>query len=69
MGYAGGFTAGGGHGMLSTEFGLSADQTLEFEVITTDGEYLTASPTENAELYRALSGGVSNPFPCLLIIS
>jgi FAD/FMN-containing dehydrogenase len=45
--------------MLSGEFGLSADQTLEFEVITAEGEFLKASPRKNKELYRALSGGVS----------
>lgn len=44
--------------MLSGIFGLGADQTLEFEVITTEGEFIKASPRENKELYRALSGGV-----------
>jgi FAD/FMN-containing dehydrogenase len=32
VGLAGGFSQGGGHGPLSTEFGLAADQTLSFEV-------------------------------------
>jgi FAD/FMN-containing dehydrogenase len=59
VGFAGGFLAGGGHGMLAGMYGLGADQTLEFEVITTDGEVLTVSPSEHRELYRALSGGVS----------
>jgi hypothetical protein len=45
--------------MLANTFGLAADQTLEFEVITTDGRFLTASPLKNKELFRALSGGVS----------
>lgn len=34
VGLAGGFTQGGGHSALSTEFGLGADQTLSFEVWT-----------------------------------
>jgi FAD/FMN-containing dehydrogenase len=59
VGYAGGYTSGGGHGMLSGEFGLSAENTLEFEIITTEGEFLKTSPRENKELYRAVSGGVS----------
>ncbi|KAF2226022.1 FAD binding domain-containing protein [Elsinoe ampelina] len=57
VGVAGGFTQGGGHGALSTAFGLGADQTLSFEVVTTGGQIVTASPTKNSDLYWALSGG------------
>ncbi|KAJ7451951.1 FAD binding domain protein [Mycena latifolia] len=57
IGMAGGYTQGGGHSMLASLYGLAADQTLEFEVITTEGEFLTASPTQNHDLYWALSGG------------
>lgn len=57
VGLAGGFTQGGGHSVLSTNFGLGADQTLSFEVITADGKTLTASATQNTDLYWALSGG------------
>lgn len=32
VGLAGGYTQGGGHGVLSTAFGLAADQTLSFQV-------------------------------------
>ena len=57
VGIAGGYTQGGGHSALSTSFGLSADNTLEFEVVTADGKLVTASRTTNADLYWALSGG------------
>ncbi|EAQ86080.1 hypothetical protein CHGG_07333 [Chaetomium globosum CBS 148.51] len=57
VGIAGGYTQGGGHSALSTSFGLSADNTLEFEVVTAAGEIVTASQTENTDLYWALSGG------------
>jgi hypothetical protein len=57
VGVAGGYTQGGGHSALSTSFGLSADNTLEFEVVTAAGELLTASRTQNTDLYWALSGG------------
>jgi FAD/FMN-containing dehydrogenase len=57
VGVAGGYIQGGGHSTLSSAFGLAADQTLSFEVITTTGTFLTASPTENSDLYWALSGG------------
>ena len=57
VGVAGGYTQGGGHGPLGSKFGLSSDQTLEWEVVTGTGEILAASPQENEDLYWALSGG------------
>ncbi|KAL0570059.1 hypothetical protein V5O48_011901 [Marasmius crinis-equi] len=57
VGFAGGYIQGGGHSLLSSTYGLAADQALEFEVITAQGEFVRASPTENEDLYWALSGG------------
>lgn len=57
VGPVGGYTQGGGHSALSTSFGLSADNTLEWEVVTADGELVIASRTNNSDLYWALSGG------------
>ncbi|EOO01312.1 putative isoamyl alcohol protein [Phaeoacremonium minimum UCRPA7] len=57
VGVAGGYTQGGGHSALSTTFGLAADQTLEFEIVTATGQFVKASRTENADLHWALSGG------------
>lgn len=57
VGLAGGYTQGGGHSALSTSFGLAADNALEYEVVTADGRFLTASRTRNSDLYWALSGG------------
>jgi len=59
---AGGYTQGGGHGPLSSKFGLSADQVLEWEVVTATGLLLTASPTQNTDLYWALCGGGGGTF-------
>ncbi|KAG6364993.1 hypothetical protein INS49_006598 [Diaporthe citri] len=56
VGVAGGYTQSGGHSPLSTAFGLSAHNTLEFEVVTADGRLVTASPSSNADLFWALSG-------------
>ncbi|KAL9003922.1 MAG: hypothetical protein Q9188_003238 [Gyalolechia gomerana] len=57
VGLAGGYTQGGGHSALASKFGLAADQALEWEVVTSDGKFLRASPAENQDLYWALSGG------------
>ena len=58
VGVAGGFTQAGGHSPLSGEFGLSADNTLEFEVVTANGQFVCASPSSKySDLFWALSGG------------
>ncbi|KAF1993967.1 FAD/FMN-containing dehydrogenase [Amniculicola lignicola CBS 123094] len=57
VGVVGGFTQGGGQSLLSTKYGMGADQTLEWEVVTADGTLVKASPTKNSDLYWGLSGG------------
>jgi hypothetical protein len=63
---AGGYTQGGGHSALSTEFGLGADQTLEFEVVAANGRLVTASRTQNEDLFWALSGGGAGNYAVVL---
>jgi FAD/FMN-containing dehydrogenase len=53
----GGYVQGGGHSPLSSHFGMAADQTLEFEVITASGNLVRATRTENSDLFQALNGG------------
>ena len=53
----GGYTQGGGHSALTSRYGMAADQTLEWEVVSANGTLVRASPTENPDLYWALSGG------------
>ncbi|KAM0269563.1 hypothetical protein ACHAPA_004136 [Fusarium lateritium] len=62
VGLAGGYTQGGGHSALSTKFGLAADNTLEFEVVTADGKLVKANRSQNRNLYWALSGAGSGNF-------
>ena len=57
VGPAGGYVQGAGHGPLSTIYGLAADQTLEFEVITAEGKLVKASRKTNSDLFWALNGG------------
>lgn len=57
VGIAGGYTQDGGHSALASKYGLAADQTLEWEVIDGRGNFLTASRSQNSDLYWALSGG------------
>ncbi|KAI0017750.1 FAD-binding domain-containing protein [Xylariomycetidae sp. FL0641] len=57
VGISGGYTQGGGHSSISSSYGMAADQVLEWEVVTMEGEHLVATPEANSDLYWALSGG------------
>lgn len=48
---------GGGHSPLSPLIGMGTDQVLSLEVVTCDGRFVTASESENSDLFWALRGG------------
>lgn len=66
VGITGGYTQGGGHSLLNGAYGMAADQVLEWEAVTADGKHLTATATENEDLYWALSGGGGGTFAVAL---
>lgn len=56
----GGLTLGGGLGWMVRKHGCALDNLLSVDVVTAEGEFLTASATDNPDLFWGIRGGGGN---------
>jgi hypothetical protein len=55
-----GLTLGGGIGWLERKYGLTIDQLRSVDVVTAEGEFVTAGEDDNADLFWGVQGGGGN---------
>lgn len=58
----GGYMLGGGHNPYSGLLGLSCDSLLSLKIVLPSGELVTASPSQNSNLFWASCGGGGGTF-------
>ncbi|KAH5101978.1 hypothetical protein HBH71_224360 [Parastagonospora nodorum] len=65
VGLADGFAQGGGVGDFTARYGLMADNAIEFEVVTADGQVRIINECNDPDLFWAMRGGGGGTFAVL----
>lgn len=64
-----GYMQGGGYGFTSREFGMNCDNVESAQLMLADGRVVTASATQNPDLFWAIRGGTGGNFGILLEVT
>lgn len=64
-----GWATGGGHGWLTSEYGMGADNIFEVEMITPAGEIIVANECQNSDIFWATRGGGGGTFGVITSIT
>ena len=64
-----GYMQGGGYSFTSRTFGMNCDNVLDVRVMLADGRIVTASDTQNYDLFWAVCGGTGGNFGVLLSVT
>ncbi|KAF2183999.1 FAD binding domain protein [Zopfia rhizophila CBS 207.26] len=57
-----GWSTGGGHGWLTSSYGMGADNIFEVEIVTPSGDIVIANECQNTQLFWAVRGGGGGTF-------
>jgi hypothetical protein len=57
-----GWATGGGHGWLTSSYGMGADNIFEIEIVTPTGAILVANECQNSDIFWATRGGGGGTF-------
>lgn len=61
-----GWFQGGGHGPLSAEYGMGADNLLEATLVTPTGDLITVNECQYSDVFWAIRGGGAGTFGVLI---
>jgi hypothetical protein len=64
----GGYLQGGGYGFTSVTFGMNCDNVIDLRVMLADGSIVSASASQNSDLWWAMRGGTGGNFGILLSV-
>ncbi|KAF2995342.1 hypothetical protein E8E13_002255 [Curvularia kusanoi] len=57
-----GWLTGGGHGFLSSSYGMGSDNLLEATIVLPSGETVVVNPCQHASIFSAIRGGGGGTF-------
>ncbi|KAL2839847.1 hypothetical protein BJX68DRAFT_279296 [Aspergillus pseudodeflectus] len=64
-----GWSAGGGHGYATGQYGMGADSILEAELVTPEGELIRVNERDYSDLFWAIRGGGGSTFGVIISLT